>query len=104
MSGARIEIAASILNADLGALREAVEAAEAAGVLGTAAGDDVPAAAAAAPPCHKSRSTAAAPLSLHSVKIRPLKLVVVCFFVYLSLVFIWRVGKKDLSRKNFFCT
>ena len=32
MSGARIEIAASILNADLGALREAVQAAEAAGV------------------------------------------------------------------------
>ena len=29
MSGARIEIAASILNADLGALREAVQAAEA---------------------------------------------------------------------------
>ena len=48
------------------------------------------------------RTTAAAPLSLRSVKIRPLKLVVVCFFVYLSLVFIWRVGKKDLSRKNFF--
>jgi len=32
MSSARIEIAASILNADLGALREAVQAAEAAGV------------------------------------------------------------------------
>jgi ribulose-phosphate 3-epimerase len=32
MSGARIEIAASILNADLGALREAVQAAEASGV------------------------------------------------------------------------
>ena len=32
MSGARIEIAASILNADLGALREAVQAAEVAGV------------------------------------------------------------------------
>ena len=32
MSGARIEIAASILNADLGALREAVQTAEAAGV------------------------------------------------------------------------
>lgn len=32
MSGARIEIAASVLNADLGALREAVQAAEAAGV------------------------------------------------------------------------
>jgi ribulose-phosphate 3-epimerase len=32
MSRARIEIAASILNADLGALREAVQAAEAAGV------------------------------------------------------------------------
>jgi len=32
MSTARIEIAASILNADLGALREAVQAAEAAGV------------------------------------------------------------------------
>jgi ribulose-phosphate 3-epimerase len=32
VSGARIEIAASILNADLGALREAVQAAEAAGV------------------------------------------------------------------------
>jgi ribulose-phosphate 3-epimerase len=32
MSSARIEIAASILNADLGALREAVQAAEAAGI------------------------------------------------------------------------
>lgn len=32
MSSARIEIAASVLNADLGALREAVQAAEAAGV------------------------------------------------------------------------
>jgi len=32
MSGGRIEIAASILNADLGALREAVQAAEAAGI------------------------------------------------------------------------